>query len=79
MFLVEAVGPLLVLSTYADFLRVAAVVLYIAHVAAQHALLRGSSIIYNGDHVVGPTRDHAADLDCWPYFSRIHTNSNPID
>ena len=47
--------------------------------AAQHALLRGSSSIYSGDHLVGLTWELAADLDCWPYFDRVRTKSNPID
>ena len=63
IFLVEAIGPLLVLCCYPHHLRGAAWVHYIDNTAAQHALLRGSSSIYSGVHIVGLTWDHAADLD----------------
>ena len=75
----EAIGPLLVLCTYPHLLRGAAWVHYIHNTAAQHALLRGSSSIYSGDHLMGLTWGLAADLDGWPYFDRVHTKSNPID
>ena len=79
IFLVEAIGPLLLLCTYPEILRGSAWVHYIDNTAAQHALVRGSSSISSGDHVVGATWEAAAKLDCWPYFDRVHTKSNPID
>ena len=79
MFLVEAIGPLLLLCVYSDILSGFAWVHYIDNTAAQNALLRGSSSISSGDHVVGATWVAAAKLDCWPYFDRVHTKSNPID
>ena len=79
IFLVEAIGPLLLLCTYPENLRGSAWVHYIDNTAAQHALVRGSSSISSGDHVVGATWEAAAKLDCWPYFDRVHTKSNPID
>ena len=45
IFLVEAIGPLLLLCTYPQILRGYAWVHYIDSTAAQHALLRGSSSI----------------------------------
>ena len=42
-------------------------------------MLRGSSSISSGDHVVGATWEAAAELDCWPDFDRVHTKSTPID
>ena len=79
IFLLEAIGPLLLLYTYPQILRGFAWVHYIDNTAAQHALLRGSSSISIGDHVVGATWEAVAELDCWPYFDRVHTKSNPID
>ena len=79
IFLVEAIGPLLLLCTYPEILRGSAWAHYIDNTAAQHALLRGSSSISSGDHVVGATWVAATKLDCWPYFDRVHTKSNPID
>ena len=79
IFLVEAIGPLLLLCTYPEILRGSAWVHYIDNTAAQHALVRGSSSISSGDHVVGATLEAAAKLDCWPYFDRVHTKSNLVD
>ncbi len=78
-FLVEAIGPLLFHCTYLDILRRSARFHYIDATAAQHALVRGSSSMSSGDHVVGASWEAAADLDCWPFFDRVHTKSNPID
>ena len=64
IFLVEAIGPLLLLCTYLELLRGSAWVHYIDTIAAQHALVRGSSSISSGDHVVGATWESAAKLDC---------------
>ena len=79
MFLIEAIGPLILLHNYPAILRGSAWVHYIDNTASQHALLRGSSSIMSGDPVVGATWDLAATVDCWPYFERVHTKSNPID
>ena len=79
IFLVDAIGPLLLLCTYPEILRGSAWVHYIDNTAAQHALVRGSSSISSGDHVVGATWEAASELDCWPCFDRVHTKSNPID
>ena len=79
IFLIEAIGPLLVLCTYPNLLRGAAWIHFIDNTAAQHSLLKGCSSITSGDHVVGLTWERASALDCWPYFDRVHTKSNPID
>ena len=69
---IEAIGPLVLLHNYPAILRGSAWVHYIDNTASQHALL-------SGDHVVGATWAQSAALDCWPYFERVHTKSNPID
>ena len=79
MFLIEAIGPFILLHNYPAILRGSAWVHYIDNTASQHALLRGSSSIMSGGHVVGETWAQAAALDCWPYFERVHTKANPID
>ena len=67
------------MCNYPTILRGSAWVHYIGNTAAQHALLCGSSSITSGDRVVGATWAQAAALDCWPYFDRVPSKSNPID
>ena len=64
--LFEAIGPLILLCNYPAALRGSAWVHYIDNIAAQHALLRGSSSIASGDHAVGATWARVAARDCWP-------------
>ena len=66
IFLLEAIGPLLLLCTYPEILRAFARVHYIDNSAAQYALGRGSSSISSGDHVVGATWVAAAEVECRP-------------
>ena len=78
-FLIEAIGLLIWLQNYPAILGGSAWVQYIDNTDSQLALLRGSSSIMSRDHVVGATWAQSAALDCWPYFERVHTKSNPID
>ena len=66
IFHIEAIGPSILLHNYPAILRGSAWVHYIDNTASQHALLRGSSSIMSGDHVVGATWAQSDALDCWP-------------
>ena len=79
IFLIEAIGPLVLLCTFPNVFKNALWLHFIDNTASQYALVRGSSSILSGDHVVGLTWAKAAHLGAFPYFDRVHTKSNPID
>ena len=52
---------------------------FIDNTSAQYSLVRGSSSVQSGDHVIGLTWQMSAQLGTYPYYDRVHTKSNPID
>ena len=79
IFQIEAVGPLLVLSTFPNMVRNLLWVHFIDNVASQHALIKGSSSIAAGDVLVGHTWQKIRKLHVWAYFDRVASSSNPVD
>ena len=79
IFLIEAIGPLVLLCTFPNVFKNSLWLHFIDNTASQYALVRGSSSVMSGDHVVGLTWAKAAKLGTFPYFDRVHTKSNPID
>ena len=52
---------------------------YIDNVAAEYALVKGSSTIRSGDVVVGETWRHIQNPGIYSYFDRVASEPNPVD
>ena len=52
---------------------------FIDNVAAEYALVKGSSSIRSGDVVIGETWRRIQKLNVAPYFDRVASESNPVD
>ena len=79
IFLVEALGPLLLLVTFPQLLRECLLLHFIDNSAAEASLVRGSSSSRLGDHVVGLTWSHIQRRRIWAYFDRVESKANPVD
>ena len=79
IFLVEAVGPLLVLETFPKLVTDALWIHFIDNSGAESSLVSGSSSINAGDHIVGMTWDRISKRRLWPFFDRVESEANPVD
>ena len=79
IFLVEAVGPLVLLTAFPKILRNALWIHYIDNAAAEASLIAGSSGLDAADHIVGLTWEICGRRQLWPYFDRVASASNPVD
>jgi len=79
IFLIEAVGPLLVLYTFPNVVKNKLWIHFIDNTAAQSALIRGSSSVASGDQVVGLTWHRIQRLSTRPFFERVESKANPVD
>ena len=79
IFLVEAVGPLILLTAFPKLLRDALWLHFIDNSAAEASLISGSSGLQAADHIVGLTWEISGRRRLWPYFDRVASSSNPVD
>ena len=79
IFLVEALGPLLLLWAFPKLLRNCLWIHFIDNCAAEASLIRGSSSSDLGDHVVGLTWSLIQKRLLWAYFDRVSSKANPVD
>ena len=78
-FLIEAIGPLAILTTFPKILKGSLWLHYIDNVASEYSLVKGSSSIRSGDIVVGETWRMIQKLGIYAYFDRVASESNPVD
>ena len=78
-FLIGAIGPLLLLTTFPRAMQNALWVHFIDNAAAEASLIAGSSALQAADHIVGLTWQKAGSRRLWPYFDRVASSSNPVD
>ena len=79
LFLVEALGPLLLQLTFPKLLVNCLWLHFIDNSAAEASLIRGASSSRLGDHVVGLTWALIQKRTIWAYFDRVASKSNPSD
>ena len=79
IFLVEALGPLLLLTAFPKILSQCLWIHFIDNSAAEASLIRGASSSDLGDHVVGLTWSLIQKRLLWTYFDRVGTKANPVD
>jgi hypothetical protein len=79
IFLVEAIGPLLLLETFPKIMKNSLWIHYIDNVGSQHALIKGSSSIDSGDEIIGLTWARIERLGLWLYADRVDSAGNPVD
>ncbi len=79
IFQIEAVGPIVALTTWPQYLHTCAWMHWIDNAAAQAALVNGSSSILSGDLVAGATWELIARRRIHPWFDRVASASNPVD
>ena len=79
IFLVEALGPLLLLKAFPKILRNCLWLHVIDNSAAEASLSRGSSSSDLGDHMIGLTWSLIQKHRLWAYFDRVATKANPVD
>ena len=79
IFLVEAVGPLLILEAFPKLVKDALWIHFIDNSGSEASLVSGSSSIDAGDHIVGMTWERIAKRRLWPYFDRVESEANPVD
>jgi hypothetical protein len=79
IFLVEALGPLLLLSAFPKTLRNCLWIHFIDNSAAEASLIRGASSSDLGDHVIGLTWSKIEKQSLWAYFDRVSSSANPVD
>ena len=77
--LIEAVGPLILLTTFPRVMCNCLWLNFIDNAGAEASLLKGSSAIGTGGHVVGLTWTLIERNRLWPYFDRVSSKSNPVD
>ena len=66
IYLIEAVGPLVLLCTFPKVLKNSLWLHFIDNTSAQSSLVRGSSSVYSGDHIIGLTWEMSAKLGTYP-------------
>jgi hypothetical protein len=79
IFLVEALGPLLLLKAFPKFLRNCLWIHFIDNSAAEASLIRGASSSDLGDHVIVLTWSLIQKRLLWAYFDRVSSKANPVD
>ena len=79
IFLVEALGPLLLLSAFPNVLKNCLWLHFIDNSAAEASLIRGASSSQLGDHIVGLTWSLIQRRLLWAYFDRVESKANPVD
>ena len=79
IFLIEAIGPLLLLVAFPKLMRDALWLHVIDNAAAEASLISGSSALQAADHIVGLTWQKAGSRRLWPFFDRVASSSNPVD
>ena len=79
IYLVEAVGPLLLLTTFPRLMRNSLWVHYVDNESAEVAMFKGSSTLDTADHIVGLTWERCAKQGLIPYFDRVESKANPVD
>ena len=79
IFLVEAIGPILLLCTFPRVMRSALWIHYIDNESAESSLISGTSALPSADHIVGLTWEICAQRSLMPYFDRVESKANPVD
>ena len=79
IFLVEALGPLILLLAFPSVFRNCLWIHFIDNTAAEASLIRGSSSLSKGDHVVGLAWELMQRRSVWAYFDRVESKANPVD
>ena len=79
IYLIEAVGPLVLMTAFPKLMRDALWVHLIDNSAAEAALISGSSARDAADHISGLTWETCGARRLWPYFDRVASKSNPVD
>ena len=79
IFLVEAIGPLLLLCTFPRVMRNALWIHYIDNESAESSLISGTSSLPSADHIVGLPWELCAKRSLMPYFDRVESKANPVD
>ena len=79
LFLVEALGPLLLQHAFPKVFRGALWLHFIDNTAAEASLIRGASSSKYGDVVIGLTWALIQQRQLWTYFDRVQSQSNPVD
>ena len=79
IFLVEAVGPLLLLVAFPRLMRNALWLHFIDNTSAEASLISGSSALEAADHIAGLTWELCGTRRLYPYFDRVESSANPVD
>ena len=79
IFLIEAVGPLLLLCTFPRLMRNALWLHFVDNESAEASLVSGTSALAAADHVVGLTWEICAQRRLIPYWDRVESKANPVD
>ena len=79
IFLVEAIGPLMILEEFTHLVEDAMWVHYIDNSGAQYALVNGPSSIMSADVIIGETWMRIEKVGAWAFFDRVESEANPID
>ena len=79
IFLIEAVGPLLLLVAFPKLMKNALCVHFIDNTAAEASLISGSSALEAADHIAGLTWELSGICRLWPYFDRVESEAKPVD
>ena len=79
IFLVEALGPLILLCAFPNIIKRCLWIHFIDNTAAEASLIRGASSNRCGDHVVGLTWQIIQHRQIWAYFDRVESSANPVD
>ena len=79
IYLVEAIGPLLLLFTFPKVMRNALWIHYVDNESAEAYLVSGSSALEAADHITGLTWEECALRTLLLYFSRVESKANPVD
>ena len=79
IFLIEAIGPLIILDTFPRLMRDALWIHFIDNSGSEASLVGGSSSIDAGDHIVGMTWERISKRRLWPFFDRVESSANPVD
>ena len=78
IFLVEAVGPLLLLKAIPKLMRRCLWIHFVDNTTAEASLISGTSTLAAGSHVVALTWEECAGHEVWPY-DRVESEANPVD
>jgi hypothetical protein len=79
IFLVEALGPLLLFKAFPSVIKNCLWLHFIDNSAAEASLIRGASSSLLGDHIIGLTWSHIQRDRVWAYFDRVESKANPLD